>query len=401
MNNQLIIPDEIKREIRIDATGKAFMSIRGLARLLELNHSALIRHFQSGDLESSKLAETLAISGFKGGDLELFSTEGIPDLAISIIIDYYAFEAKSKYSKRAREIYRAFAQAGIRTWIQHALGYNQSTNQEIEQLKEENTILKQAYQRVAWAEYVTPEVKDAITNCSYLIAFDKDIDKNMLGRILHFTPQHYHTIQLLTEAMLSMKLELGSGADNYRIEHILHNLFVAISVNNLPLVDEWKKAMVAMELVHNCKALAQKYYRHFTNKSLEQITEHNKATISDAICNVLGYNKSDANKLIEDSDSYYLQRQSFLFPFLTDEQLSENTVYGKHYLNNPKYKYEIKTSKILTPLIPQSELTANATKALPSNKKVDTKLLTKTATDYMRHKNLREEHYNHFEAEWN
>ena len=397
MNTQLIIPDEIKREIRIDATGKAFMSIIGLARLLNIKDSALHYHFKASQFSRSKMAISLIEQGFN----PLSFSEGIPEIAISIIILHYAIHGNKNVKQRATDILLAYSAIGIRTWIQHELGYNQSTNQELEQLKEENTILKEAYQRVAWAEYVTPEVKEAITNCSYLIAFDKDIDKNMLGRILHFTPQHYHTIQLLTEAMLSMKLELGSGADNYRIEHILHNLFVAISVNNLPLVDEWKKAMVAMELVHNCKALAQKYYRHFTNKSLEQITEHNKATISDAICNVLGYDKPDATKLIENSDSYYLQRQSFLFPFLTDEQLSENTVYGKHYLNNPKYKYEIKTSKILTPLIPQSELTANATKALPSNKKVNTELLTKTATDYMRHKNLREEHYNHFKAEWN
>ena len=373
------------------------MSIIGLARLLNIKDSALHYHFKASQFSRSKMAISLIEQGFN----PLSFSEGIPEIAISIIILHYAIHGNKNVKQRATDILLAYSAIGIRTWIQHELGYDQSTNQELEQLKEENSILKEAYQRVAWAEYVTPEVKDAITNCSYLIAFDKDIDKNMLGRILHFTPQHYHTIQLLTEAMLSMKLELGSGADNYRIEHILHNLFVAMTVNNLPLVDEWKKAMVAMELVHNCKALAQKYYRHFTNKSLEQITEHNKATISDAICNVLGYNRPDATKLIENSDSYYLQRQSFLFPFLTDEQLSENTIYGKHYLNNPKYKYEIKTSKILTPLIPQSELTANATKALPSNKKVDTKLLTKTATDYMRHKNLREEHYNHFEAEWN
>lgn len=398
MNTQLIIPDEIKRELSVNPDGTCFISIRGLARLLEINHQSLLYHFNSGKKSPTKLAETLINQGF---NMVKFSDDGIPEIAISTIIVYYSSHGNKNVKQRATDILLAYSAIGIRTWIQHELGYNQSTNQELEQLKEENTILKEAYQRVAWAEYVTPEVKDAITNCSYLIAFDKDIDKNMLGRILHFTPQHYHTIQLLTEAMLSMKLELGSGADNYRIQHILHNLFVAISVNNLPLVDEWKKAMVAMELVHNCKALAQKYYRHFTNKSLEQITEHNKATISDAICNVLGYNRPDATKLIENSDSYYLQRQSFLFPFLTDEQLSENTIYGKHYLNNPKYKYEIKTSKILTPLIPQSELTANATKALPSNKKVDTELLTKNATDYMRHKNLREEHYNHFEAEWN
>ena len=396
----LIITDDIKQELIINDNGSVAITTRGLAYLLNLRHSSLIYHFNSiNGKYPSKLATYLL--QYKR-DVANYGTKGIDELSISLILAHYSQNGHNEETKElASKLLLAYTTIGIRSWIQDVLGVSKVNQQQLDEIQEENAILKEAYQRVAWAEYVTPEVKDAITNCSYLIAFDKDIDKNMLGRILHFTPQHYHTIQLLTEAMLSMKLELGSGADNYRIEHILHNLFVAISVNNLPLVDEWKKAMVAMELVHNCKALAQKYYRHFTNKSLEQITEHNKATISDAICNVLGYDKPDATKLIENSDSYYLQRQSFLFPFLTDEQLSENTVYGKHYLNNPKYKYEINTSKILTPLIPQSELTANATKALPSNKKVDTKLLTKTATDYMRHKNLREEHYNHFEAEWN
>jgi len=396
----LIITDDIKQELIINDNGSVAITTRGLAYLLNLRHSSLIYHFNSiNGKYPSKLATYLL--QYKR-DVANYGTKGIDELSISLILAHYSQNGHNEETKElASKLLLAYTTIGIRTWVQDMLGVSKVNQQQLDDIQEENAILKQAYQRVAWAEYVTPEVKDAITNCSYLIAFDKDIDKNMLGRILHFTPQHYHTIQLLTEAMLSMKLELGSGADNYRIEHILHNLFVAISVNNLPLVDEWKKAMVAMELVHNCKALAQKYYRHFTNKSLEQITEHNKATISDAICNVLGYNRPDATKLIENSDSYYLQRQSFLFPFLTDEQLSENTIYGKHYLNNPKYKYEIKTSKILTPLIPQSKLTANATKALPSNKKVDTELLTKDATDYMRHKNLREEHYNHFEAEWN
>jgi hypothetical protein len=46
-----------------------------------------------GEQNPSKLARMLMEQGFTGGELERFSVEGVPDRALSVIIQYYAFEA--------------------------------------------------------------------------------------------------------------------------------------------------------------------------------------------------------------------------------------------------------------------------------------------------------------------
>ncbi|NEO59242.1 MAG: hypothetical protein F6J98_02080 [Moorea sp. SIO4G2] len=47
---------------------------------------------------------------------------GIPDGALALIIEYYAFDAK-KQTKQALIVYRAFAATGIRLMIQEVCGY--------------------------------------------------------------------------------------------------------------------------------------------------------------------------------------------------------------------------------------------------------------------------------------
>jgi hypothetical protein len=44
---------------------------------------SLTRAFQDGHLEPKKMLEMLANAGFQGGHLELFSVEGIPDIAFA------------------------------------------------------------------------------------------------------------------------------------------------------------------------------------------------------------------------------------------------------------------------------------------------------------------------------
>jgi len=125
MNTQLIIPDEIKRELSVNPDGTCVISIRGLARLLEINHQSLLYHFNSGKKSPTKLAETLINQGF---NMVKFSDDGIPEIAISTIIVYYSSHGNKNVKQRATDILLAYSAIGIRTWIQHELGYNQSTN---------------------------------------------------------------------------------------------------------------------------------------------------------------------------------------------------------------------------------------------------------------------------------
>jgi hypothetical protein len=119
-DNIVHIPEEIRNEFRIDAGGKAFVSIRGAARLADVSHVALIKAFEGGNMSQTKLAEMLIASGFDPGN---FTEVGIPDIALSIILKYYAYKAK-RTTEQAERFYDAMSAIGIRTWIHQQLGWH-------------------------------------------------------------------------------------------------------------------------------------------------------------------------------------------------------------------------------------------------------------------------------------
>ncbi len=139
-NNIVSIPDEIRNEFRISADGKAFVSIRGAARLADIDHKTISdslktgggistsknpqspsgKGFEGGGISASKLAQSLIDAGFSPGD---FAKTGIPDIALALILKYYAYKAK-RTTEQAERFYDAMSAVGIRTWIQQQLGWN-------------------------------------------------------------------------------------------------------------------------------------------------------------------------------------------------------------------------------------------------------------------------------------
>lgn len=119
--------EQIREEIEVDTQGKGKATIRATARLAGVSHVALIKAFDGGNLASSILAKKLIEQGFDGGNLTSFSTEGIPDIAIAVILEYYAFDAGRYCTKQAQLAYKAFASIGIRSWMQRIKGWEQQT----------------------------------------------------------------------------------------------------------------------------------------------------------------------------------------------------------------------------------------------------------------------------------
>jgi hypothetical protein len=119
----LALIEEIKSEFRINDLGQCTVSLRGAARIVGIKQQTLTTHFQSDSLKPSKMAEKLSGLGFKGDSLAAFSKSGIPDIALSSIIEYYAFEAGRYCTEQALRIYRMFAAIGVRAWIQSELGW--------------------------------------------------------------------------------------------------------------------------------------------------------------------------------------------------------------------------------------------------------------------------------------
>ncbi|MBD2451243.1 hypothetical protein H6G76_29755 [Nostoc sp. FACHB-152] len=123
------IIEQIKQEIEVDASGKAKASIRATARLAGVDEKAIRHTLENAEQKPSKLALMLIQHGFQSAELKEWKTNGIPDIAIAIIIEYYAFEAGRYCNPQARLVCRSFNTIGIRAWIQEKLGWTKKEQQ--------------------------------------------------------------------------------------------------------------------------------------------------------------------------------------------------------------------------------------------------------------------------------
>lgn len=114
---------EFQAEIKVRDDGVGFASIRAVARLCGISNVSLANHFKGVSLNPSKLAQSLMSNGFEGVSLESFADEGIPDRAIALIVEHYAFDAGRYCTKQARDYLRAYTAIGIRAWMQDIAGW--------------------------------------------------------------------------------------------------------------------------------------------------------------------------------------------------------------------------------------------------------------------------------------
>lgn len=115
MDNKISeIEQDIAKEIKVDRKGHGSISGRGLARLLGINHTAILR----GERFPAKLAETLTQQGINPGD------RPFSDVALALIAEYYAYEAQ-KTTEQAKQVYRTLAAIGARTWMQKVTGWKE------------------------------------------------------------------------------------------------------------------------------------------------------------------------------------------------------------------------------------------------------------------------------------
>ncbi|WDD36511.1 hypothetical protein PQG02_35785 (plasmid) [Nostoc sp. UHCC 0926] len=120
---------QISQEIEVDSNGHGKASIKATARLAGVDDESIRKALKSSaDLVPSKLAKELMLQGFKATDLNEWRTNGIPDVAIAIILEYYAYEAGRYCTKQARLVCRSFNTIGIWAWIQDKLGWTKPAN---------------------------------------------------------------------------------------------------------------------------------------------------------------------------------------------------------------------------------------------------------------------------------
>lgn len=112
---------QVEKEIRVDATGKGFASIAGTARLCGVAKSTLSEAFGKS---TGKLCQTLTIQGFEPVS---FSETGVPDIAVALIVSYYANKAGERCTEEARLVNDALLSVGVRSWMQQVTGWEKST----------------------------------------------------------------------------------------------------------------------------------------------------------------------------------------------------------------------------------------------------------------------------------
>ena len=120
MNNHLELAEDLRKEFKVDKEGKCTCTIRGTARLLDLDHSTLVKQFRTGEKNPSKLAQKLIDKGF---DPMTFSKSGVPDTALMYITKHYAYHAGERCTKAAQNLDELFAAVGVRSTIQQSLGW--------------------------------------------------------------------------------------------------------------------------------------------------------------------------------------------------------------------------------------------------------------------------------------
>lgn len=121
--------EQIEKEFKVNSDGTSTSSIRGAARLGDIDQSGLSKSLKTGEeLNSenySKLVKFLVIRGFQLEEIAKWGDTGIPDLGVAAILEYYAFEAGRYCTEQAKLAYRAFATIGIRKWVQDIKGWKQ------------------------------------------------------------------------------------------------------------------------------------------------------------------------------------------------------------------------------------------------------------------------------------
>ncbi|WP_163665060.1 hypothetical protein [Adonisia turfae] len=153
-------PVKIADEITIREDGVAIVSIRGAARLAGVDKKSLRKHFSGGGLAGEGLAGKLATKGFEGGDLKLFSEQGIPDQALGVILKYYAYEAGAHCTEEAKQTLSFMDDLNVRVWCYSMKGMVEVKQPQAQVDIPDLTPLPSASDELTWTE-PTPELSAA------------------------------------------------------------------------------------------------------------------------------------------------------------------------------------------------------------------------------------------------
>ena len=104
-------PEALLSLIKGEAMPNGNLSIRGVARMADVQHTSIIR---DGAFNTQKLAEMLTQQGF---DAVALLSDGFPPLAVILTLEYFAYESKAK-APGAKALMRLFGAYGLKTVLE-------------------------------------------------------------------------------------------------------------------------------------------------------------------------------------------------------------------------------------------------------------------------------------------
>lgn len=132
-NNIERFQEQIEKEISINEMGIGKATVRGCARLSGASQQALSKAFNLDNLGKSKLSTFLMEWGIELDNQSSFLSEGIGDIACSLIVKYYAFFAGRYCNDQAKQMDMAMSAVGVRKWMQELKGWQSPTPPETPQ----------------------------------------------------------------------------------------------------------------------------------------------------------------------------------------------------------------------------------------------------------------------------
>lgn len=123
LNITAMTSEAMLKEITIDSKGRGKITIRGAARLAGVQHSSLLRSFNTAKENPSKLVKRLFDRGYTAYNIESWAVNGIPDIALSFILTYYGYEADRYRTDDAIFSHDFFAGVGARVKMQEMKGW--------------------------------------------------------------------------------------------------------------------------------------------------------------------------------------------------------------------------------------------------------------------------------------
>jgi hypothetical protein len=120
-----LLPNDFRKEIKVDGDGIGYISKRGVGRLADIDY----RSWGRGDsIFTQKIDQYLTQQGF---DVTAFSAkQGILDQAAALVIKYYAYKNGDRCTVQAEKMDLLLTSVGIRQMIHLATGWKATEKRE-------------------------------------------------------------------------------------------------------------------------------------------------------------------------------------------------------------------------------------------------------------------------------